>query len=445
MRRTIPFATKSADELSSRQQTRERLINMYWTDDAVRTCLATSQEGAVSVGSGPVYGLTEFRGDMYAASGGFLWNVSTQTRIGSMRSGRAQFATDGRFLAMASGGEYAVWDGERLTRPETGVLENIVGVEFLDGFIILAARDGKFGVATLNDPTNIDALDFATAESHPDGLVGLAVISNTLHLFGDRTTEQWFTSGGLDFPFSRIQGGSVPRGSTGGIVEIDSTVIFISDDNRIMATSSGGTNAISTEPLDRLISQYDADLLSAFTFDDDGHKFYALRFPDRPTWCLDTRTSLWHERSTGMADGTWDVAATVQFGGKWYAGTDDGRVLLMAGRETDDGGIYRRVAQGVPIITSGYSRFTVSELEINARMGRRSDGESAQVAFEFSRDGETWSEARLRPLGSLGQYNQRASFFGLGQWREMHTRVTVTDPVDFQIYSMNVDVARDLS
>ncbi|MCK8275895.1 hypothetical protein, partial [Erwinia amylovora] len=74
----------------------------------------------------------------------------------------------------------------------------------MDGFYIFVRPDSDvFYISAIDNGSNIDALDFSTADAKPDKIITHRVHKRELYLFGETSTEIWINSGGLDFPFVR--------------------------------------------------------------------------------------------------------------------------------------------------------------------------------------------------------------------------------------------------
>ena len=100
-------------------------------------------------------------------------------------------------------------------------------VAFLDSRFIYQQPDGFFVVSALNDGTSIASLDFAQAEALPDDLLRVFSQDQYLYLFGETTTEIWFTSGTGRPPLSRqavLQQGIC---GTYAVDSIDGVIYFI--------------------------------------------------------------------------------------------------------------------------------------------------------------------------------------------------------------------------
>ena len=452
MRVSLPLVTETKSELTTRQQDSARLLNCYFVDNAVRSCLGLSDAPIFDSGGSEIDGMTYWKGAFYAATNGELWNATTNTRLGAIEPGVAKFVNEGDNLAIVSGGDYRIWDGTTLLNPTTpSALDYILDMDFIDGFMILVARNGRHATSNVGLPATFDELDFASTDAAPDGLMAVVVTGGTVALIGSRTIELWRVGGGLDYPLSRYEGGIVERGAAGGVVEIDSTVIFLADDLRVMSYSGQTSTPISKATLDRVIAGdgdempgYDPSEIRAFAYDDAGTKFYVLRLPDAPARVLDTsRSAMWHERGTGVLERAWDAVCSAYdtTERRWYVGTIDGKITPLTGRKSDGGAVFKRMVQGT-VRLPDYNLFTVNELEVQMRVGRNDT--NAKVTLELSRDGETWKPHRERDLGVKGDYDHRVIWHALGQYRNMHARAVVTDASDFQVYGIYADIEKDL-
>ena len=143
-------------------------------------------------------------------------------------------ATDQNQLIITTGGTPAAYvyteAGGLVEISDTDLLLTS-SVAFLDSRFIYQQPDGFFVVSALNDGTSIDSLDFAQAEALPDDLVRVFSLNQRLYLFGETTTEIWFTSGTGRPPLSRqavLQQGIC---GTYAVDSIDGIIYFI-DANR---------------------------------------------------------------------------------------------------------------------------------------------------------------------------------------------------------------------
>ena len=210
-----------------------------------------------------------------------------------------------------------------------------------------------------------------------------------------------------------------------------------------------------------------------FTYSDEGHEFFVIRFSDRPAWVFDVKTRRWHERGSGPTWDAWEIIATARLDGVWYGVNTLGKIYSMS-RTNDDAGVaLSRMAQS-NLLYRGGEFFTVHRFELLGEVGTSdipsdllldpdgnplSDpdgnpifeingtvldiGRAVTVALQVSRDGGlTWEPEIFRSFGKVGNYRQRATWNALGGSEQMAGRVIVTDKTDVNIYSnVNVEAA----
>jgi hypothetical protein len=94
----------------------------------------------------------------------------------------------------------------------TNVLTKIVSAgwrgsytaSFIDGYtIFVTPAADQFYISKIDDSSNLNALDFSSADAQPDNVVTSLVLHRELVLMGVYTTEIWLDSGKAAFPFQR--------------------------------------------------------------------------------------------------------------------------------------------------------------------------------------------------------------------------------------------------
>ena len=164
-------------------------------------------------GDTPVRGWIVVGSLYYAVHRGTLYsvnNASVKTVLGTLNtvSGRVDISYNGTLILMA--------DGTNLyTFTISGsVFAQVTGAFVPDGAKTCTWLDGSFAVDDGSSdqffisPTGTawDALDFASAESNPDGLVRVFSDNGEIVLAGENTIEFWGNVGAADFPFQAIKG-----------------------------------------------------------------------------------------------------------------------------------------------------------------------------------------------------------------------------------------------
>lgn len=405
--------------------TNERLINLY-AELAPKSgrgnVVLKSWPGMVSVGSlGPVYGLANHRGTLYAATASGLFSVSSggaltaQTHSGSISADGTVILYNGIDFYCSAIGQAAYIDGYFLrTEP---------------------AYAGRFAWTSPYTATWAP-LDFATAEGSPDALVGIAVAHREIWLFGERSTEIWYNAGDLDRTFQRITGAFIERGARGGIAVVGPTPYWVGDDGIVYRAAGYVPERVSTSAVEAIVAaQTDSPVGFGLTW--DGHELYVLRYHDA---CLvyDTGSGLWHERQSWQSD-TWAATCSAEVDGTVYVGGAGGLYRLDGETYTDAGTNLRRQFVTPPIFSAdAYQR--MSYVEILADMGRglsSGQGSDPQASLRWSDDGgRTWSNEHWQSLGAIGEYSKRARWWRLGRYRERCFEVTITDPVPYQVLGM---------
>ena len=197
----------------------------------------------------------------------------------------------------------------------TGVFAQVVDAQFLgashvafvDGyFVCLRPYTNQFFWSDLYAAT-FDGLSIATAEGSPDLLRGLLVSHREVWLFGDLTTEVWYSTGLAGAgAFARIEGAVLEHGTIAARspTQVGETVCWLSQNTQgggeVVQAQGLSTQRISTHALEAALQGYDrVDDALGWAYQHGGHLFYCLAFPHaEATWVYDVRTGLWHQRAS---------------------------------------------------------------------------------------------------------------------------------------------------
>ncbi len=206
------------------------------------------------------------------------------------------------------------------------------GLAYVDGYVIIneveqkpqgVVNTGKFYVSDALDATSWDALNFASAEANPDGIVRPFSDHRELWLFGEVTTEIWYNSGAADFTFARIGSGFIEMGlgAFESVAKINNGLAWINEKRQVVWAQGYTPQIISTPELQNVFDQMSTTRDAvAFAYSDNGHEFYQISFPSaNKTFCYDMALSLWHERT--------DYTGSNRHRGNCYAWFDGHHVL----------------------------------------------------------------------------------------------------------------------
>lgn len=331
-------------------------------------------------------------------------------------------------------------------------------VVFLDGYFVFnRPGTGQFQISGLYD-TTLDALDFATAEGSPDNVVSLIADHRELWLFGESTTEVFFNSGNVDFPFERINGAFIEQGcaATFSVAKMDNSVFWLTSDQRgngmVMRAAGYQPQRVSTHALEYAIGQMGRiDDAVAYTYQQEGHAFYVLSFPSgNQTWVYDASTNMWHQRAwRNPADGSLNRHLScfqMAFAGEVLVG--DWRNGLVYALDldalTDNGDQIARVRAAPHASNQDYRNMFFSAMQIDMEVGVGLNdpvqGQNPQAMLQWSDDGGyTWSNEFWVPMGRIGARRTRARWRRLGHSRDRVFRVTITDSVRVAIIGASVE------
>lgn len=448
-----------------------------------------------TVGQGPIRGLWPFGDYLYVASGGELYRVDSNynsTMLGYINgSGPVSMVDNGTQLFVACDPSAFIYNAN------TGVFSQIIDPDFpgavtvgyLDGYFVFNQPDSqRFWVTSLNDGTQIDPLDFASAEGNPDDVVALNVNHREVWLFGKSTIEVWYNAGTPDFPLARIAGAFMEIGCLApySVAKLDNSVFWLGADARGngIVYRNNGYNAmrISTHAVEWQIQQYGVlNDAVGYTYQQDGHSYFMLTFPAaNATWCYDVSTNAWHERA-GWNDTKFvrhRSNCQANFGGQIIVGDYlDGLIYAFDPEVYSDNNQTQRWLRSWRALPPGQNnlhRTAQHTLQLDCESGvgvldaetfllLAEDGEfliteagdylaasngapvlgsNPKVMLRWSDDGgHTWSNEHWAEMGRIGEYNRRVFWRRLGMTLKLRDRVyelSGTDPVKIAIMGAEV-------
>lgn len=171
---------------------------------------------------------------------------------------------------------------------------------FFDGyFVVTVLNSGKIQISQLYNGNSWDPLDFATAESSPDNLVGIGSTRQNIWLFGEHSIEIYYNSGNVDFPFERVPGAIIDIGcaSLTSVANINGELFWLSDKRTVVKNNGYSYIPVSPPAINYQISTYTTiDDSVGYSYTLEGRTFYVLNFPSEDkTWVIDIKTGFWHE------------------------------------------------------------------------------------------------------------------------------------------------------
>jgi hypothetical protein len=422
-----------------------------------------------TVGNGPIRGLWQHQNELFAVSGNYFYKISSSyavTQLGAVAgTGPVSITDNGTQIFIAANPQGYIYNTStnvfgQITDPD---FDGAVTVGYLDGYFVYNEPNSqRIWVTALLDGTQIDPLDFASAEGSPDGVVGIVSDHRELWVFGVNSVEVWYNSGAADFPLQRIQGAFNEIGCAAAysIAKMDNGVFWLGKDARgqgIVFRANGYTGQrISTHAVEWQIQQYgDISDAIAYTYQQDGHSFYVLIFPSADTtWVYDVAAQAWHERA-GWHNGAWTRHRSncqaffnneVVVGD--YANGDIYAFDLDVYADHDRPQRWLRSWRALPTGQNNLKRTAHHSLQLDCETGvglNSGQGQNPQVMLRWSDDGgHTWSNEHWTSLGAIGAFQHRAFWRRLGMTLKLRDRVyelSGTDPVRIYIMAAELSIS----
>ena len=313
---------------------------------------------------------------------------------------------------------------------------------WLDGQFIVDAGDNSDQFFISSTGTSWDALDFASAESQPDGIVRVFEDSGELLLFGETTTEPWGNVGGSDFPFQAIKGAIVGFGLAArwSLTKFNSGVAALmkSTDGQVQVMFITGYNPapISTQEMDSIINGYaTVSDATAFAYLLGGHPMLQINFPTAgKSWLFDASTSLWSPLEYGLSGERHRGEMALDYLNKVIISDyENGNVYnLDPNVYTDNGTAIAREIVGRHLFSNN-DRVIVDELFVDMQPGvglATGQGSDPQAMLAISKDGGiTFGNEAWKTIGKVGRYLNRVVWRRLGIARDWVVKIRITDPI----------------
>lgn len=363
-------------------------------------------------------------------------NDSDPQQIGILAGGQVSFIENGVLSVKKYSFEQTDGSFETITP---------VDIAYCGGRFVFPLENGRFYWTNILG-NEINALNFATAEGDPDGLVAAHGEIDVLYLFGPKTTEIWGLVADQDQPFQRIGGGHLLFGtqSKHTVKSFNNAVAVVGADNVVYLVRGTQYEPFSSNEVSKLIeADPDKENLVAFTHERGENKFYTLQGTG---WTREynAKTDTWANRSD-LNQEFWHCLNSASAWNKKIFGDSASGQLFEAdytiytdNSEEMEWGFITNVTHNAP------DGLSFEKLAIDMQTGGHgSYGSEGFLMVSWSDDNlVSWKPERRLSLGQKGEGWKRVKTNRLGRTGEKGRafRVTITDPVIRAVAGLYADV-----
>ena len=417
-------------------------------EQGISTGYLRPADGIVQSGTGPgvcrggIYWLQSsgtaeaFHNKLYRVMGEFLVSEAkdgTITTIGAI-PGTDQCTMTYSFdkLAIASGQRLFYYDGSTIVEVTDPDLGPVVDLIWVDGYFM--TTDGEFLVVTeLNDPLAVDPLKYGSAEADPDPIKALVKVRNEVYALNRHTVEVFDNIGSAGFPFQRIEGAQIMKGTVGthtACLYLDA-VAFVGggfdEAPAVYLAANGQAAKLSTRDIDLILQEYSEEELSLAILETrigEDYQHLIFRLP-RHTIVYDAAASqkigqpVWFILTTSLDyTGPWRAGNLVWAYDRWnVADTASAKVGYLVSTSSNHWGEKVGWDFATAILYNEGRGAIVHTLELVALTGRGAVGTDARIYTQYSVDGMTWSNPKWISAGQAGNRGKRLVWLQQGNMR----------------------------
>ena len=447
-----------------------RLINMIIeaTPGGPTKSIRTTRPGLdleYTIGTGPILRMNQipgvFNGDLFSISGNSLYRNSNLVSPVSYSNNPRMASANGQLVIVVGGALY-VYQNDTLTLVpffDDGVspLPSFSSVAVLYNiFVYTVVGSTQFFFSKVGDATSINAANFSNAQTSPDPIVEVQVLSEELYFFKETATEIWDYTGVLTAPFALSQGRTYARGcaSQGSVVtKVDNSLFWVADDFSVYRSSNVPIKISTPYVDDRLRACGEAGVAQtlAYYIGNEGHAFYVLNMPTlNETVVYDAATKEWavwgsqsdFQTDPGIFIGACAAgqASTGIFVGSYL----DGKIYSLNSNTYNDAGRAIKCVVTGAVLSKG-NKNRCNNVSLQCVRGVGTATYNPIVELRFSDDGgNTWTPWLESNLGFRGQYMYKATWRDLGSIAQpgRYFEFSVADSVPFTVESATWNEAR---
>lgn len=309
-------------------------------------------------------------------------------------STRVAYAASVGRLAIAADATLFSYDGTAVAPVAMPENRGVVDIDSLNSYTLISTASGRFYWLEPGSAT-VGALDFANAESSPDGVVAGRRLGDEMWFFGSRSIEPWQATGDPDAPFARAPGRQFDRGclARDTVQRFDNSLVWVGE-NCVVYKAAGVPQRISNHGIEERLRKR-TSTPSAWVYGmGDGHLFYVLTIPGQGTFAFDAATSGWSEwASEGFTEFRGHVGIDSP-GGSYVGDITTGQIWRLDPDAGDDAGtVIRRRVSG----TVGLFGKPARQDSFSVAIGASADG-TVKMRWKDGQDDfpDFWEELDVR-------------------------------------------------
>lgn len=382
--------------------------------------------------SGVSNGAIDWNGVHYRMMGSKLIKINedktTQEIFNTYANKRTRLNYSFDYLSFSNNGNLYLYDGtatQQITDPDLGTVIDHV---WIDGYFLFT--DGEFlGVTELNDPFSVLPTKYGSSELDPDPIKAVLILRNEPYALNRYTIEAFRNVGGTGFPFVRISGAQILKGTVGtfACTVFDEYLAFVgsgrNESPSVYLSSAGSYQKIGTEEIDKLLKNYTeaelADVVVEARLDED-HKYLYIHLPDQSVvydlgMSLKASRPVWFFLTSGVGKNKYRSRDMLWIYNKWYTGdTLKFSVGSLTESLSSHWGVKCDWEFSTLFIYNDGKKAIVHDLELVCLSGRSQTTDDATVSTQYSTDGLIFSTEKAIRAGNRGQYDKRLKWYHQG-------------------------------
>lgn len=367
-------------------------------------------------------------------------------------TGRCSLDTDGTNLVIRNGLKTYFYSTS-LAEITDSDLENAQTLCYINNQFIYQGTSQRFGVANAGDPTTIDGLSYATAESYPDDIVQIYAFNERVYIGGSRSLEIWYNSGEGSPPFDRIQQSTTEIGvaSPFTMANSDEYLYFLGDDDVVYRVSAYQPESVTPSAIAKELRESVTSDAQGYVVQLDGQHFYIVQLPTaNKTLAYSEQIGEWIRLSTGT-DLTFPRhlmnGYVYAFGKHLICDYDSGDVYEWDfDTYTSNGSTIIRQRDLAPVnglqLGAPGKRLIMSRAEVimETGVGNTSTPDPEIMVSSSIDGGRSFTNEDWLKIGREGESVKRVEWYNMQSFYDVVLRVRVSDPCFTGFHSAAIDL-----